>query len=114
MDEKRVDDAFSGLMEKLAAIEHDRWSHWQRYMHEKGELQADGSLILPSNLVRQWDRLINTSYQELTETEKESDREQVRRYIPTIVNNLDSLISPPQGDSSPRPGMKQNLSPKPT
>lgn len=76
------------LVDRLAAIEHERWSHWQRYVHSKGKIQEDGSLIIPSNLVARWERLMGTSYQELTEAEKESDREQVRRYLPTIIDNV--------------------------
>ena len=79
-----MDDGKSELLEQLAAIEHERWAHWQRYMHEKGNRQHDGSLTLPADLVIKWDRLINTPYEQLTEKERESDREQVRRYLPLI------------------------------
>jgi len=71
------------LFEKLAAIEHERWADWQRYMHskcDKDELVSTGRLVIPANLVEQWERQIVTSYAELSEEEKESDRDQVRRY----------------------------------
>ncbi len=73
------------LLENLAAIEHERWAHWQRFMHEQGERQSDGSLLLPADLVAKWDRLIETPYARLTEQERKSDREQVRRYLPTVA-----------------------------
>ena len=73
------------LVEELAAIEHERWAHWQRFMHDQGVRQADGSLVLPAELVTKWDRLIATPYAELTEKERESDREQVQRYLPTVA-----------------------------
>lgn len=69
------------LLEQLAAIEHERWSHWQRYMHDKGQRNDDGSLTIPAALISRWDRLIRTPYSELTDEERESDREQVRRYL---------------------------------
>jgi hypothetical protein len=72
------------LLERLAAIEHERWAHWQRFMHEQGERQPDGSLLLPADLVAKWDHLINTPYAQLTEKERESDRDQVRRYLPIL------------------------------
>ena len=73
------------LLESLAAIEHERWAHWQRFMHEQGKRQPDGSLLLPADLVAKWDRLIDTPYARLTETERESDRDHVRRYLPTVA-----------------------------
>jgi hypothetical protein len=68
------------LFEQLAAIEHDRWAEWQMYLHSKCIKNDDGSLTIPSTLVERWERQINTVYKNLTEEEKESDRDQVRRY----------------------------------
>lgn len=76
------------LVEQLAEIEHERWSHWQRYMHSKAERQSDGSLLIPAELVARWERLSETPYSELTDNEKESDREQVRRYLPLIIDHF--------------------------
>lgn len=77
-----------GLLERLAHIEHERWSHWQRYMHEKGVKQPDGSLLIPSEFVDRWEKQISTEYAALTDQEKESDREQVRKYLPVIAMAL--------------------------
>lgn len=77
-----------GLIEKLADVEHERWSHWQSYLHSKCQRTSDGSLVIPANLVEQWESQINTPYSELSEQEKESDREQVRRYLPIIADAL--------------------------
>ena len=76
------------LMERLAAVEHERWAHWQRYMHGKSTKQSDGSVLIPPDLVKQWERQLSTPYSELTEKEKESDREQVRKYLPILVEAL--------------------------
>ena len=78
----------NNIIERLAEIEHDRWAHWQRYMHGKCEQRHDGSLVVPPNLVAQWEKQLATSYCDLTEQEKESDRAQVRKYLPTIVEAL--------------------------
>ena len=74
------------LMEKLADAEHERWSHWQRYLHSKCERTDDGSLVIPAHLVERWETQMNTPYSVLSEEEKESDREQVRRYLPIIAD----------------------------
>jgi hypothetical protein len=81
-------DVLDRLMETLAGVEHERWSHWQRYMHSKCERKSDGSLMIPPELVDQWERQIATSYADLSEAEKESDRDQVRRYLPIILKAL--------------------------
>lgn len=76
------------LLEELAALEHERWSHWQRYMHSQCEATDDGGLLIPPELVEQWTTQLSTPYSTLTDREKESDREQVRRYLPKIVSAL--------------------------
>ena len=53
-------------------------------MHDQGHLNDDGSLTIPQELVRRWTEQMSTPYSGLSETEKESDREQVRHYIPII------------------------------
>jgi len=70
------------LYEKLAAIEHERWADWQKYLHSTCTLdrQDIGSLIIPEALVERWERQINTKYEDLSEEEKQSDRDQVDRY----------------------------------
>ena len=80
VSDKKLDE----LLETLSSIEHERWSHWQRYVHSKCIAGPDGSLVIPANLVKRWERLIATPYSDLTEAEKESDREQVRKYLPII------------------------------
>ncbi len=77
------------LIEELAAIEHERWAHWQAHVHSQGALQADGSLVIPPELVARWTRQIQTSYAALSEGEKESDREQVRRYLALLTRAKD-------------------------
>ena len=102
MQTDRLQQRLSELLETLASLEHERWSHWQRYMHNKCAPQQDGSLVVPAKLVKRWERLMATPYRELSEQEKESDREQVRRYIPLIVEVLgdkrDSTQTPSVAD----------------
>jgi hypothetical protein len=76
------------LIEELASTEHERWSHWQRYLHEQCVQGADGSLTIPAHLVSHWTRQMNTPYAQLSEKEKHSDREQVQRYLPIIAAAL--------------------------
>lgn len=80
--------ASDALLQQLAAVEHERWSHWQKYMHEQGQRQPDGALSLPPDLVRRWETQIQTAYADLSRDEQESDIEQVRQYIPLIAEAL--------------------------
>jgi hypothetical protein len=88
MDRGEVAQILNSLVNDLAAIEHERWSHWQSYLHGNGVRQSDGSLVLPRELVDHWERQIATKFEALSEKEKESDREQVRKYLPVIVDAL--------------------------
>lgn len=86
--------AADSLRERLAAIEHDRWSDWQRYLHGKCSEVIVGAgvdpvaLQIPAELVGRWERQIATPYAELSDTEKASDMEQVDRYWPLIVDAI--------------------------
>lgn len=73
-------DTQSALFEQLAAIEHQRWADWQAYFFSKCEQREDGALIVPAGYVNALLLQIATPYADLTEQEKESDREEVRRY----------------------------------
>ena len=88
MKQDDIEKIFVDLLEHLAAIEHDRWSKWQKYVHNKGVRQPDGSIVIPAEFVERWDRQIATSYENLSEIEKESDREQVHDYIHVIKKAL--------------------------
>jgi hypothetical protein len=88
MEYQYIERLLGGLVEELAAVEHERWSHWQRYVHSKGVRQPDGSLLLPADLVARWEKQIDSKYADLDDKEKESDREQVRKYLPLIASAL--------------------------
>jgi hypothetical protein len=75
-------------IQRLAAVEHERWAHWQQYVHEHCERLADGSLVIPPELVARWETQIATPYSELSEKEKKSDEDQVRLYLPVVIEAL--------------------------
>lgn len=76
------------LVDRLATVEHERWAHWQQYLHDQCQRTNDGSLIIPAELVTRWSTQIATPFAQLSEAERESDRDQVRRYLPLIIEAL--------------------------
>jgi len=78
------------LVEQLAAVEHARWAHWQRYVHNQCERLPDGRLIIPSDLVERWEEQIETPYERLSEKEKDSDREQVEKILPILAKFVEA------------------------
>ena len=62
------------LKEKLAEIEHQRWSNWHKYSR----------LNWTPEMIVRWDKQAETLYSNLTEKEKDSDRKEVEKYFPLI------------------------------
>ncbi len=61
----------SEIVEALAALEHERWSGWEKYRQ-----RVDN----PDSRAR-WKRQRETMYAELSEREKESDRVEARKTL---------------------------------
>lgn len=88
IDRNYIDTILNEIAEHLASIEHERWSHWQLHMHKQGQKLSDGSLIIPPELANRWEKQASTPYADLSEGEKDSDREQVARYLQVIAQAL--------------------------
>lgn len=82
----------SEVIDRLASIEHDRWAHWQRYVHAHCQRSEDGSLVIPPDLVARWERQAETPFVDLSEDERESDRQQVREYLPVVIEALEDQL----------------------
>ena len=65
--------------ELLANLEHQQWAHWTKYMLDVLDLDS-----LNDPRVNHWRKLIETPYEELTETQKESDREWADKIIEVL------------------------------
>lgn len=86
------------FVEEGAALEHARWARWQAYLHSRLTYtevpQKNGNNIamycMTADDYERWSRQIDTDYSELTEKEKEkeSDRKEVREYLPFIERTL--------------------------
>jgi hypothetical protein len=71
-----------GLREALAANAHDAWSRWMIYLFcQCGEGRESGDVVLPASFASMWKRKAGTPYDELTESERESDRAEADRML---------------------------------
>ena len=82
MKKEKIENWEKEFVEKGADLEHKKWVGWQSYL-SKSEWTKNGYLI-PKELCIRWQRQIDTPYSKLSEEEKESDRIEVRKYIPLI------------------------------
>ncbi len=74
----------SDIRERLADLEHDRWSRWMLYMISLGTHKNNGTWVMPEACVKLWLRKAHTTYADLTEQEKESDRKEADLTIEEI------------------------------
>jgi hypothetical protein len=78
------------LIEILSAIEHDRWSGWEKYREKcVAEVSRPGD---PETHEQRWKRLRETPYSKLTEKEKESDRVEVRKTLTALRDYLSKSL----------------------
>ena len=61
--------------ERLAAEMHTIWSDWMKYMFARCFPLHNGDHVILAYFVGRWQRQMNTDYEQLSEHEKESDRE---------------------------------------
>ena len=86
--------SYANILEELAALEHDRWSRWMRYLLTKGQKNPDGSFTIAPGSVAHWERQQALMYCDLSEREKESDRQEARRTLQRLhhcTKNPDAL-----------------------
>jgi len=92
-----VDD----LRERLAELEHEQWALWTKYMLDSLEPLLDLNRIsfydtswrefdVAKFKLAGWQRQIATPYAELTEREKDSDREWADRVLAIVDANGDA------------------------
>ena len=74
-------------IEELAQYAHDAWSGWMKYMFRQCRKLPGGGILIPPVSVKRWERQMYTDYNELPESEKESDVAEALK-IMEIVNEF--------------------------
>lgn len=84
------------MRERLAEYAHAAWSNWMAYLFSKGEtrqISIDGGIqtywLMPSWAVERWQRQMNTSYADLPEAEKDSDRKEADQMIAIMFGSIE-------------------------
>ena len=70
------------LVEKLADLEHKRWSNWQTWCHKILREHCPSEAM--EKVLAQWDKQIAMDYKDLSEREKEMDREEARKTLEVL------------------------------
>ena len=73
MRAKEINEAnnYNNLLEILAKLEHEQWAHWTKYMLDN----------LTEENIKRWKTQIDTPYIELSEKEKDFDKEWAQKVI---------------------------------
>lgn len=83
-DDMPNSEAPEAALEWLAEIQHNIWSAWMLWMLSQGsygEGAFDGAWLMPADKLERWKRQANTPYNELSESEKNSDRNVIRNFL---------------------------------
>lgn len=69
------------IREGLAEYAHMAWSGWMKHLFKNSQENVDGSITIPAEYVINLNRQMNTPYQLLSESEKDSDRKEADRIL---------------------------------
>jgi hypothetical protein len=80
------------ILEKFAAMCHEQWSGWTKWIFEKCDENKDlyghvkGLLaikesVIPKNFEERWKMQMTTDYKDLSEEDKEKDRREARKFL---------------------------------
>lgn len=72
------------LIEALAEKEHASWARWQTYLHSLCERRGDGALVIPASRVNFWSWEAASAYEQLPDSLKQYDRDEVAYILPII------------------------------
>jgi hypothetical protein len=93
----------ANAIERLAALAHEQWSGWMRYLfskcvgvipHPEQQPGVPEVAAIPPDLEKRWQRQLSTPYADLPEHEKESDRIEARKVLALLVELLNATDTP--------------------
>lgn len=82
--ERVCEEREQALIEALADKEHASWARWMEYFLGNCKRQPDGALVIAAEYVGKLEQQMCTPYAELSEREKQYDRDEVAHILPII------------------------------
>lgn len=79
-----MDKVNDDIREELAAYAHEAWASWMRYLFANCGAAQHGKVVIPALYADALRRQMHTRYVELTESEKESDRQEADKMLAII------------------------------
>lgn len=77
---RKIKEDIDPVLEKLANTAHEVWSGWVSDLIIKHQIY-EGAILIPTEKVNRWKELVATSYDDLSEEEKEKDRDEAIKYM---------------------------------
>lgn len=78
------------MLNRIADLQHEIWSHWMRYLFEVSLQNEDGSVTIPTDKVKRWKHQMTTKYVDLSTDEQKSDLEQAQKVI-AVINDISAV-----------------------
>lgn len=72
------------VREELAALCHEQWSGWMKYLFARCCFTRDGAPVIAKEDYQRWKRQTQTAYAKLSEGEQNSDRKEADRFLAII------------------------------
>lgn len=76
------------MIEHLSKYIHEVWCNWMEYQLPKVIENPDNELINGETWVQRWTRQMNTPYEKLSESEKESDKVIAQKIIDIFLTDM--------------------------
>ena len=83
-DPTQTIERYLAQREAIAATQHEIWANWMQFLFKCCEFTKDGRAIIPSDLVKRWERQIETDYDCLSKREQKSDLDQADRILDAL------------------------------
>lgn len=74
----------SSVLEETSHEIHEIWTNWMTYLFTESIKNEDGTYTIPKDKVKRWMNQMRTPYSQLSEKEKNSDREQAIKILEAL------------------------------